>query len=329
MTDSQVTIVVVPRERFIHARRSLESIYDHTELPFKLIYIDGGSPAGVKSYLEAESRKRGFQIVRTNHYLSPNAARNLGLSQAKSKYVVFIDNDALVTPGWLEKLVRCAEETKAWVVGPLYFIGELEDQVIHMAGGSVEIKEESGKRVLYEKHRFSGKRLGNLPTTLRREACDVVEFHCMLVRTDVFKRIGPFDEGLLNTREHVDFCLAVREAGGSIYIEPDAVVTYVPPPPLAWSDFPYFMLRWSEAWSLASLHHFNEKWDLEIDRRHIVWLRGHRRVFLRPLRTVTGRVFGWRADKVERTFVYPVETALNRFFVRGKKHRRQIADSSA
>ena len=90
----------------------------------------------------------------------------------------------------------------------------------------------------------------------------------MLVRTDVFDQIGLMDEKLPCLHEERDFCLTVSGAGGEIYIEPKAVVTYVPPPPCESWDLPYFMLRWSEAWIHSSVRHFNQKWGLA-SVRHI------------------------------------------------------------
>jgi GT2 family glycosyltransferase len=311
MTAPQVTIVVVPRERFSYAIPSLQNIYENTDYPFSLVYVDGGSPAYLKRYLQVEARLRGFRLIQTDHYLSPNQARNIGLKQVETKYVVFVDNDVLVSPGWLQALVRCAEETGAWAVGPLYLEGEMAEGVIHMAGSVLQVKEENGRRILFEKHRFNGRRVSELAEPLRRGPCDVIEFHTMLVRTEIFDQIGEFDERLLNTREHVDFCLAVREAGGAVMLEPRAVVTFIAPPPFAWSDVPFYMLRWSEAWSRASLDHFNRKWNMSIDHHHMTWIRNRRRELLRPLHSLTSRVFGWRADHIERALVHPVERALN------------------
>lgn len=45
MTDTLATIVIVPRERFSAARRSLESIYEHTEPPFEFVYVVGAPPS--------------------------------------------------------------------------------------------------------------------------------------------------------------------------------------------------------------------------------------------------------------------------------------------
>ncbi len=120
MTEPDVTVVVVPRERFSLARRALECLLSETTCPFKLVYVDGASPLAVRGYLEAQARSRGFRLLRSEHHLSPTEARNLGLREvAGTRYVVFIDNDVLVRAGWLEALVGCAEETGAWLVGPM------------------------------------------------------------------------------------------------------------------------------------------------------------------------------------------------------------------
>src|SRR6266446_7089379 len=136
MAEPDVTVVVVPRERFSVARRALECLLSETTYPFRLVYIDGASPRPVKRYLEAEARRSGFRLLRSEHHLSPTEARNLGLREAAgTRYVVFIDNDVLVRAGWLEALVGCADETDAWLVGPLYCFGEPPFSTIHMAGG--------------------------------------------------------------------------------------------------------------------------------------------------------------------------------------------------
>src|SRR6202158_1434150 len=117
--EPAVTIVVVPRERFSYSRNSLESLYVNTDLPFRLIYVDGGSPAHIKRYLESQAKEKGFDLIRTKHYLSPNQARNIGLCKADTKYIVFLDNDVEIAPGWLWGLVQGAGGTSGWLGGPL------------------------------------------------------------------------------------------------------------------------------------------------------------------------------------------------------------------
>lgn len=266
MTEPIVTLVVVPRERFSYAPTSLESLYEQTQLPFKLVYIDGNSPSKLKRYLEAQSRLKGFQLIRTEHYLYPNQARNLGIQQVDTPYLVFVDNDVVVSPGWLTALVTCAEETGAAIVGPLMCQHEPIHQEVHFAGGESHIwVDQLGRRRLREKMLHQGKRVAEIRRHLQRTPTELAEFHCVLVRRSLFDQIGLLDEAMLNTKEHLDFCMTVREAGGTVYFEPDALVTYVPGPPQEWADVHYYMLRWSNQWTLASLHRLRDKWNLAED----------------------------------------------------------------
>ncbi len=323
MTNPQVTVVVVPRERFSYTARSLESIYEHTDIPFSLVYIDGGSPARVKRYLAQQARQKNFKLIRIERYLSPNQARNLGLQQVETRYAVFVDNDVIVSPGWLKPLVDCAEKTSAWVVSPLTLIGAPGTQTIHAGGGTLNIKEEQGQRVFNIKHGFAGKSLADVAADLNPQPSELAEFHCMLVLTEAALRTGPFDERLLSMHEHEDFCLAVRGCGGSVYFEPRSVITYTAPPPFAWSDLPFFMLRWSETWNAKSHQHFRDKWGISKDDKNIAiareFARSHRRLSLRLVRGVARRLSRfcrWHPNSMEQKCLFPAEERVNRYLVR-------------
>src|SRR4030095_61230 len=93
--------------------------------------------------------------LRTAHPLSPVEARALALPHVDTEYVCFIDNDVLVTPGWLDRLVRCADETEAWAVGPLYCNENPALGRIHMAGGQAHVVEEDGRGALFAERRVS------------------------------------------------------------------------------------------------------------------------------------------------------------------------------
>jgi GT2 family glycosyltransferase len=315
MADTKATIVVVPRDRFSLALRSLENIYENTSPPFELVYVDGGSPAPVARRIAEQARRRGFRLVRTDEYLAPNRARNIGLRHLTTPYVVFVDNDVVVAPGWLDALVRCAEETGASVVGSLYFEGPLEDEIIHMAGGTLELRERDGARLLVTAPRYFRERLSAVPEPITRGPTDYVEYHCLLARADVFERFGPIDEKLLSSREHLDLCMTVRAGGGLVYLEPASVVTFLREP-LRLSDLPFFMLRWSETWNAASLDHFRAKWGVETADWLMATLRGRRHELLAPLLRVVRRAPARQAERIERLVLFPLERRLNRLYVR-------------
>jgi GT2 family glycosyltransferase len=325
--DSIVTLIVVPRERFSSARESLESIYEHTDIPFKLIYVDGASPRPLRSYLENKAREKDLELIRTDHYLPPNRARNLGLRRVQTKYVVFIDNDVIAAPGWLGPLVECAEETGAWLVSPLLCQGRPAHEFVHSAGGQcriVESREGSQiKRHIQDAMQSQGRPIGQIRPYLERSETELVEFHCMLARADIFERLGPLDEEILNTREHIDLSLAVQKAGGLVYFEPASVITYLHDEALRWSDVPFYMLRWSDEWLGASLRRFQEKWNVDENEyftsRYKRFGGRRRQRIVKPL--VRFLTFGQENKPLEK-MLFKFEKRLNLFLTRryAKKH---------
>ena len=277
--------------------------------------MDGGSPPLVRDAIARLSREKGFRLIRTEEYLVPNRARNLGARDVDTEHVVFIDNDVIPEPGWLDALVRCADETGAWIVGPVYCIGDPRRKIVHVAMGEARIEEAAGRRAFRERHCFVNQHLDAVLPKLRRAPCEMVEFHCLLVRRDALARLGPLDEGLMSALEHVDLCLAAREAGGAVYTEPSSVVTYVAPPPFRDGDLRYFLLRWSDEWNRQSVARFAEKWRLPPDdaglRSVSRWLGYHRKLAVpRPLR-ILAKALGRRVgDEAHRRARPPDQRAV-------------------
>ena len=262
-SSSQVTVVVVPREQFSLARRSIDNIYANTHHSFELIYVDGNSPPPVRDYLATEAQQREFRLIRTAHYLSPNQARNLAIPEIQTEYVVFIDNDVLVQPGWLQALMDCGQQTGAWAVAPLTLEGEAFD-AIHQIGGEILLKDRpNGQKWLLERRPYMHLPLSKLKAELTAGPTELTEFHCVFARRDVFDKTGLLDEKLLSMAEETDFCLSILQAGGLVYAEPASVVSYVPPFNMQPSDLPYFFLRWSDHWCQASIDRMCEKHHLD------------------------------------------------------------------
>jgi len=346
MDMPKVTIVVSPRERFSFTQASLESLYEHTQIPFRLVYVDGNSPRPIRDYLVTQAAEKGFDLIRADHFLTPNQARNLGLSQVQTSYVVFIDNDVIVSPGWLQALVDCAEDTGAAIVGPLTCQDTPVHETVHFANGEARIiVDVKGRRRLREKMCRQGQKMARVAAKLQRVTAELVEFHCMLVNMEVFRTLGPLDEGFLNTKEHVDLCMGVTQAGGTIYFEPASVITYVPGIAWQWADLHFYMLRWSDAWELASLAHLREKWALAEDiyftqkYKALGWRR--RQMILRPIfqrltlgllqrRLVETLTAGLVTSRfVEKVLMYgllvPLERGLNRYLTYRHGRRWQPA----
>jgi GT2 family glycosyltransferase len=316
----KTTICFVPREVFSQTRKSLETLYERTQEPFDLVCVDGNSPPQVAKYLEEAAEKYGFTLLRSDCYLTPNQARNLAANHAwqhfDSPWVVFVDNDVLVSDGWLTALVSCAVETDAWLVGPAYFEHLPERSQLHLFGGECRIETDSlGRRHYREKHHHQHMKLSDVPEPLERHQTELIEFHTVLVRREVYQQLGQLDEGLFCHAEHGDICLSVLHAGQTIWMEPKSQITYVPPKQLDPADRDYFFLRWSDAWFTANEKRFSEKWNLtspEARHRGLTWTRQHRRYGLSILSSMR-KVFGRKLTRsIEKRLVAPLEQLANR-----------------
>lgn len=209
---------------------SLRTIIEQTKTPYRLVYVDAGAPGHVSREIGALCAAHGFTHLHDRDMLSPNQARNRGLAKAETPNVVFIDNDVFVAAGWLKALERCAAESGAEVVVPLTCQKRPLHTEIHQAGGSFTtdlsrfMARPSADLMVEREHRLQGRKVAEV--TLARGETQCCEFHCVLVRRAVLTAQGGLDEGLLATREHIDFSMAVLRDGGRLMFEPASVVTY-------------------------------------------------------------------------------------------------------
>jgi cellulose synthase/poly-beta-1,6-N-acetylglucosamine synthase-like glycosyltransferase len=225
-------------------------------------------------------------------------ARARALPHVDTEYVCFIDNDVLVTRGWLDRLVQCADESGAWAVGPLYCNEDPARGLIHMAGGQAHILVENGRRSFFEEHRFPERLISEVQTCLRRGPTELVEFHCKLLRTEFFDKFGLQDPRYLSCGESLDLCLQLREAGYPVYLEPSAIVANQPPSPFLWSDLPSISFRWNDACGTGSACCFRERWNIPADDwwigDHYRWLTYHREIANEWVAGKTQKLLGWR-----------------------------------
>ena len=267
--EPRTTIVVSFRERWSWTLATVHALLRHTPAPFRLWVLDTGMPDAMRSELENLLVAPFMEIIPAPAPgMWPNQARGSVAARIDTPYAVFIDNDVLVAPGWLEPLLACADETGAGIVGPLYLWGEDENSdLIHMAGGELQISEDGGKTVMGERHRYINTRLGDVTPALRREACDFAEFHCMLMRREVLQAPGMFDANIVCVHEHIHASLLARQHGFATWMEPTSQVFYLARRTWLLAELPLLRERWSATAAEHSLHHFAQRWNVLDDAR--------------------------------------------------------------
>lgn len=258
------------------AEASLRSVLADDSVPFDLIYLDFLSPPTTTAVIDSLCAEYGFQLIRHGEWIAPATARKKAMTRVATPYVLFIDNDVFVQPGAFERLLACAEETGAGLVGPLYLQGPADRREIHMAGGRL-VRDEAGS-IVAEQH-ILGRKPQRSARRLRRGMVDFIEFHCVLARSDLAREPGVISDDVLLVHEHIHASLAARERGFSVWMEPAASVYFHYLAPRL-GDLSFFRQRWDEVECEGSLAAFCRRWPVAEPRSFLVGVRSfirHRR----------------------------------------------------
>ena len=206
----------------------------------EIIVVDDGSSDETPAYLE--SLGRAVRVIQNHQNLGFAAACNRGAAEARGEFVVFLNNDTLPEPGWLEPLldeVRNSEETGVVGAKLLY-----PDRRIQHAGVAFSVPNGVPYNL------FRGAAEDFEPGCQRREY-RAVTGACMLVRHSLFRALDGFDESYRNGFEDVDFCLRARERGARVIYQPRSVVVHLEEQSEGRKDFDLqnltlFLDRWGE-----------------------------------------------------------------------------------
>ncbi|MFC3767207.1 glycosyltransferase family 2 protein [Paenibacillus sp. GCM10012303] len=209
------TSIVIPTyNQHKYVAECIESIGVYTPEPHEIIVIDNGSTDGTADYLR--SLKRGtvrYKIFDRN--LGFAGGVNQGLMMARGSTIMFLNNDTVVTRGWLSNLLACLHGgSRFGLVGPVtnYISGE---QLIEANYSSIE-----------EMHRFAAAINRSDPAKWR--ATGRLTGFCVLMRRDVFQRLGYLDEGFeIGNCEDDDYGYRCRLMGLDLVIARDTFIHHV------------------------------------------------------------------------------------------------------
>jgi O-antigen biosynthesis protein len=108
-SSTSVTIVIPSFEAVDYLRLCVDSIDAFTQRPYNVVIVDNASGAAVQSELNLLAKRSNYKIIRNERNMGFTYAVNQGLLCSSEGPAVLMNNDALVTEGWLESLINVAE----------------------------------------------------------------------------------------------------------------------------------------------------------------------------------------------------------------------------
>ena len=155
------------------------------------------------------------ELIQTGANLGFAGGNNLGIKASlalRPDFVLLINNDAVVKEGFLTPLIEIFQkDPKAGLVAPA---------IVHYKNGKKQFGLEG-----HINHWLGICRHRNLNYLPKKEIrTEFVSGCCLLIKKDVFVKVGFFPEQYFLYFEDVDYCLQSKKAGFRIYLQPQSLV---------------------------------------------------------------------------------------------------------
>jgi GT2 family glycosyltransferase len=210
-----VSVIVPTFGQVAYTLRCLASMARHLpETPIEVIVIDDASP---DPETERLSRVRGIRLVVNQANLGFLRSCNAAARLARGEFVFFLNNDTQVLPGWLDPMVglmRARLDAGAAGCKLLFPDGRLQEAGAIVWDNATGLTYGRGDDPEQPAYNFV------------REV-DYVSGAALLVRTELFARLGGFDERFAPAYcEDSDLGFRIREAGLKVLYQPRSRVVH-------------------------------------------------------------------------------------------------------
>ena len=212
-----VSILIPNRDQKETLEKCLNSIWEkstYNNYEILIVENNSSSPEIFNYYREIEKRP-GVRILTWKEGFNYSAINNFGEKSAAGDYLLFLNNDVeVINPGWIEELLGNCQRKEVGIVGAkLYY----PDDTIQHAGTVIGIGGIAGHAFL----NMPRSRTGYLHKASLQMDLSAVTAACMMMKRQVFKQLGGFEERLSVAFNDVDLCLRTVQAGYLVVYNPE------------------------------------------------------------------------------------------------------------
>lgn len=217
-----ISVILPTKFRVDLLTKCLSSLALRTDYPaLEVIVVDNGSiDPQLPGVLAEYSDRLSLKTLRDERPFNFSGLINAGAAVANGQaYLALNDDIEAFEPGWLRRMASSAMEAD---VGPVGARLVYPDRSIQHAGVMMGLGGPCG-------HLWKGVSPEDAvrnPHICRPGQRVAVTGACMLVRRDLFERVGGYDEAFAVAFNDIDFCLKLRQLGYKTIYRGDAVLIH-------------------------------------------------------------------------------------------------------
>lgn len=190
---------------------SLKKI-DYPRKRYEIIVVDNGSTDGSVEFIRKNYKK--VRIIRLRKNYGFAKGNNIGTKFARGEYIVFLNNDTKVTKNWLKNLVKAVRKNDRIAACTSKIIYFNERNLINSVGGFWSI---FGLATSIGEFEEASKFNRPFPV-FYPSGCS------MIIRKDVFSKVGGFDGDYFCLAEDADLGWRLLNHGYKIMYQPTSIV---------------------------------------------------------------------------------------------------------
>ena len=217
---SRLSVVILAWNSVGKIEPCLEALLQGTWVPDEIIVVDNDSKDQTRAVLAM--RFPSVRVIENTINRGVAPARNQGLVAARGTYVLVLDDDTIMQPEALARLVAVLDASPTVALcGPQLLNTAHEPISTPLTFPTLAHKARRWGRA----ERRNGGPWDNSLSGRMREV-DYVIGACQLIRRAALDEVGLYDEHIFYGPEDIDFCLRLRQAGWRIVIQPAAQVIH-------------------------------------------------------------------------------------------------------
>ena len=206
-----ISIIIPNKDHLEDLSRCVESIINDSTYPnYEIIIVENNSETKeIREYYEEIKKHPQVQVVEYKGAFNYSKINNYGVGFAKGEYLLLLNNDTqIITPTWMEELLMYGQREDVGYVGAkLYY----EDKTIQHAG--IVIGLGAHGTAGHTHYGVPEANVGYMGKLCYAQDVTAVTGACMLVRKEIYEKLGGLDEEFAVALNDVDFCLRVRKLG--------------------------------------------------------------------------------------------------------------------